>query len=80
MSSTMIAPALSTVSHDLHTDEATTQMTLSIFVLSFAFGPLILAPLAEVYRRKPVWALSGVFYRLEHSLCLCVSALCTKNV
>ncbi|KAF3763330.1 MFS general substrate transporter [Cryphonectria parasitica EP155] len=36
MSSTVIAPALTTMSRDLDTNEATTQMTLSIFVLGYS--------------------------------------------
>lgn len=69
MSSTMIAPALPAISHDLHTNDATTQLTLSIFVLSFAFGPMILAPMTEVFGRKPVWLLSGCFYIIWNTVC-----------
>ena len=61
MSSTMTAPALTTISQNLHTDDATTQLTLSIFVLSFAFGPMLLAPMTEIFGRKPVWILSCCF-------------------
>lgn len=69
MSSTMMAPALPSISIDLNTDDATTQMTLSIFVLSFAFGPMVLAPMTEVFGRKPVWVLSGCFYILWNTVC-----------
>ena len=43
MSGSMIAPALPALSHDLHISEASAQLTLSIFVLAFGFGPLFLA-------------------------------------
>ncbi|KAI0148034.1 MFS general substrate transporter [Hypoxylon sp. NC0597] len=69
MSSTMMAPALPDISRDLHTDDATTQMTLSIFVLSYAFGPMVLAPMTEVFGRKPVWILSCCFYILWNTVC-----------
>jgi MFS family permease len=65
----MMAPALTIIGHDLHTDDATTQMTLSIFVLSFAFGPMVLAPMTEVFGRKPVWLCSGCFYILWNTVC-----------
>lgn len=48
MSSTMLAPALETIARDLDVSQAKANMTLSIFVLAFAFRPLVLAPLAEV--------------------------------
>lgn len=63
-----MAPALPIISQDLHTDDATTQMTLSIFVLRFAFGPMVLAPMTEVFGRKPVWLLSGCFYILWNTV------------
>ncbi|KAI1379252.1 MFS general substrate transporter [Hypoxylon crocopeplum] len=69
MSSTMIAPALPQLSEDLSIDDATAQMTLSIFVLSYAVGPMVLAPMTEVFGRKPVWLLSGCFYILWNTVC-----------
>lgn len=47
MSSTMLATALTTIAHDLDVSQAKANMTLSIFVLAFAFGPMVLAPMAE---------------------------------
>jgi MFS family permease len=65
----MLAPALSSIGRDLSTDDTTTQMTLSIFILSFAFGPMVLAPLSEIFGRKPVWIASGAFYVLWNTVC-----------
>ena len=62
MSGSMIAPALPALSHDLHMSEASAQLSLSIFVLAFAFGPMLLAPFTELYGRRPVWLICGVFY------------------
>lgn len=70
MSSTMMAPALPAISQDLHTDDDTTQMNMSIFVLSFAFGPMVLAPMGEVFGRKPVWVFSGCFYIIWNTVCI----------
>ena len=49
-----MAPALSAIGEDLSIGDAETQLTLSIFVLAFAFGSLILAPLTEVFGGRPV--------------------------
>ncbi|KAK1981460.1 major facilitator superfamily transporter [Colletotrichum cereale] len=62
MSGAMLAPSLHAISQDLGTDEAEAQIFLSIFVLAFAFGPMVLSPLAEVFGRRPVWILSSCFY------------------
>ena len=60
----MIAPVLSDISHDLHMSPANAQLSLSIFILAFAFGPMVLAPFTELYGRRPVWLLSGFFYMI----------------
>ncbi|MCJ1290234.1 hypothetical protein MMC34_001770 [Xylographa carneopallida] len=69
MSGTMMAPALPQIGSDLNIGDATTQMTLSIFVLSFAFGPMVLAPLAEIYGRRRVWLLSSIWYIIWNTVC-----------
>ncbi|KAK4540603.1 hypothetical protein LTR36_009033 [Oleoguttula mirabilis] len=69
MSSTMLAPALEQIAHDLHISQAKSNMTLSIFVLSFAFGPMVLAPLAEVYGRRNVWLCSALWYVCWNTIC-----------
>jgi MFS family permease len=38
------------------------QLTLSIFVLAYAIGPLFLGPLSEIYGRVIVLQLSNLFY------------------
>ena len=69
MSSTMLAPALENVAHDLNISRATANMTLSIFVLAFAFGPMVLAPMAEVFGRRNVWLLCSTWYTLWNMVC-----------
>ncbi|KAL1637855.1 hypothetical protein SLS56_000412 [Neofusicoccum ribis] len=63
VSSSMVAPALTTISHDLGiTKEIESALVLSIFVLAYAVGPLILGPLSEVYGRVLVLQLANAFY------------------
>jgi MFS family permease len=59
----MIAPALTSISAEFGiTNEVEAQLTLSIFVLAYAIGPLFLGPLSEIYGRVIVLQLSNLFY------------------
>lgn len=69
MSSTMLAPALENIAHDLDVSQSKANMTLSIFVLAFAFGPVVLAPLAEVFGRRNVWLLTSTWYAVWNMVC-----------
>jgi hypothetical protein len=63
VSSSMVAPALSQVAKDLGIKSSfETAMVLSIFVLSYAIGPLLFGPLSEVYGRVRVLQLSNLLY------------------
>ncbi|KAH6623318.1 major facilitator superfamily domain-containing protein [Chaetomium tenue] len=62
MSGSMIAPALPALGRDMGMTASEAESALSIFILAFAVGPLLLAPFAEVYGRKPVWIVSGFIY------------------
>lgn len=59
----MVAPALEQIARDFNiTNTVESQIVLSIFVLAFAIGPLVLGPLSEVYGRVVVLQASNVFY------------------
>ncbi|KAJ5118393.1 hypothetical protein N7526_010030 [Penicillium atrosanguineum] len=63
VSSSMVAPALTSIAADLNiTDKVLSQLTLSIFVLAYAVGPLILGPLSEIYGRVIVLQLANLFF------------------
>ncbi|KAF2265303.1 MFS general substrate transporter [Lojkania enalia] len=63
ISSSMIAPALPSISEEFRiTQDVEAQLTLSIFVLAYAIGPLFLGPLSEIYGRVIVLQLSNLFY------------------
>ena len=69
MSGSMMAPALSEVAQDLSLNEPTAQLSLSIYVLSYAIGPMLLAPISELYGRRPIWLFCGCFYILWNTVC-----------
>lgn len=53
LASSMMAPALPEIAEHLHiTDPTIVALTLSIFLLTFAIGPLLFGPLSELYGRK----------------------------
>ncbi|KAF2795314.1 major facilitator superfamily transporter, partial [Melanomma pulvis-pyrius CBS 109.77] len=69
MSGAMLAPALGVIGHDLKISEAEASLALSIYILAFAFGPMVLAPLSEVFGRRLVWIGGSACYVLWNALC-----------
>lgn len=66
LASSMMAPALPQIAEHYHiTSPTIVAMTLSIFLLSFAIGPLFLGPLSEMYGRT--WVSDrDVVYTSDH--------------
>ncbi|TDL22205.1 MFS general substrate transporter [Rickenella mellea] len=71
VASSMIAPSLPQVSRDLHIQPGTVleSMTLSIFVLAYALGPLIWGPLSELFGRLVVIQSSNLFFLVFNTAC-----------
>lgn len=66
----MVAPALSTIAKEFGvTNEVESQLILSVFVLAYAFGPLFLGPLSEIYGRVPVLQLGNLVYLVFNIAC-----------
>lgn len=66
----MIAPALDQIMRDFDiTVQLEAQITLSIFVLAYAVGPMLLGPLSELYGRVYVSQASNVFFLIFNTLC-----------
>lgn len=58
----MYLPALPTMTGELHSDEATLQLTLTAFIIGLAAGQLVVGPLSDaVGRRKPLLAGLAVY-------------------
>lgn len=63
VSSSMIAPALPAIGAQFHiTDQVQLSLTLSIFLLAYAIGPLFMGPLSEMYGRARVLQLANLLY------------------
>jgi MFS family permease len=70
VSSTMVAPALKSIAADFDIkEEFLSQLTLSIFILAYAVGPLFLGPLSETYGRAIVLQLANLFYLVFNIAC-----------
>ncbi|KAF9482341.1 multidrug resistance protein 4 [Pholiota conissans] len=62
LASSMMAPGLPEVAEKYNITSSTiTALTLSVFLISFALGPLVLAPVSEMYGRKWVLHIANVF-------------------
>src|ERR1700761_6635950 len=63
VSSSMVAPALTAIAREFSiTNDVELSLTLSIFVLAYAIGPLFLGPLSEMFGRVIVLQLANLFY------------------
>lgn len=63
VSSSMTAPALDVIGAELHmTSAIQKELSLSIFILAYAVGPLLLGPLSEIYGRVLVLQCANLFY------------------
>jgi multidrug resistance protein len=70
LTSSMMAPGLPEVALRYHIESPTLiALTLSIYLLSFALGPLVLAPLSEIYGRTWVLHISNIFTTLFNLGC-----------
>lgn len=69
-STSMIAPNLPAIASDLQIEHPVVkQMVLSIFLLGFAFGPLIASPLSETYGRVRVVQSWNFLYIVFNTAC-----------
>ncbi|KAH9232879.1 hypothetical protein K456DRAFT_1910538 [Colletotrichum gloeosporioides 23] len=70
VSSTMLAPALDTLADDLNVEsDIETYLLMSIFLLAYAVGPFVLAPLSEMYGRVVVLQSANMFYLIFNTVC-----------
>ncbi|KAH9909069.1 putative MFS transporter [Xylariomycetidae sp. FL2044] len=63
LASTMFAPGAAQLASEFGITSSIVQaLTVSLYVLGFAIGPLVLAPLSECYGRLPIYYLCNTFY------------------
>lgn len=70
VSSTMLAPALDTLADEFNVKSSTeTYLLMSIFLLAYAAGPFVLAPLSEIYGRIVVLQSANMVFLLFNTVC-----------
>lgn len=70
LASSMMAPALPEIAVGYHiTNTTVIGLTLSIFLLAYALGPLVLAPLSEIYGRTWVLHISNLVFLIFTIAC-----------
>lgn len=69
MVSTIMAPALGTIATELDMNATEAAMSLSIFLLATAFGPLVAGPLSEVYGRQAILHGSSIWFLVWNIVC-----------
>ncbi|KAI9729165.1 MAG: hypothetical protein M1834_007072 [Cirrosporium novae-zelandiae] len=61
LASSMFAPGVSSLMSDFHnTNNELASFVVSAYLLGFAFGPLLIAPMSELYGRTPVYIISNI--------------------
>ncbi|KAI6760398.1 hypothetical protein HG530_009258 [Fusarium avenaceum] len=70
VSSTMLAPALPDLATEFNISSAfETYLLMSIFLLAYAIGPFLLAPLSEMFGRVVVLQSANMFYLVFNTVC-----------
>ncbi|OJJ07552.1 hypothetical protein ASPVEDRAFT_178263 [Aspergillus versicolor CBS 583.65] len=63
LASSMFSPAISYMAADFReTNETILSFTVSVFLLGYAFGPCLIAPLSEIYGRRIVFSSANWFF------------------
>lgn len=70
VSSTMLAPALPDLADEFDIEsDFETYLIMSIFLLAYAIGPFLLAPLSEMYGRVVVLQSANMIYLIFNTVC-----------
>lgn len=63
LGSSILAPAVPQILKEFHsTDEELGYFVVSVYILGFAFGPLLLSPLSELYGRAIVFNITNALF------------------
>lgn len=65
LASSMVAPVTGLIQSDFSLQSDTiASFIVSIFILGYAVGPLVISPLSEVYGRRPLYHINNVLFTL----------------
>ena len=61
----MFAPGVPKIMAEFHSSSSTTAtFILSIYILGFAFGPLLVGPMSEIYGRAPLYNIGNLLFTI----------------
>lgn len=69
MVSTIMAPALPVIARELHISNIESVMSMSVYLLATAVGPLLIGPLSEVYGPSPVLHVTNIWFLIWNLVC-----------
>jgi Arabinose efflux permease len=70
MASTIYAPGVPQVLRDFHfNNSALSSFMVSVYIIGFVIGPLVLSPASEIYGRMPITHISNVIFFVASILC-----------
>ncbi|GAB1739909.1 hypothetical protein NU219Hw_g4840t1 [Hortaea werneckii] len=76
LASSMFAPGVPEVLQDFRTGSTTlAEFVVSIYILGFAIGPLLISPMSEMYGRIPVYIVCNVMFEIFTIACAVASSL-----
>ncbi|KAI7536006.1 MFS general substrate transporter [Hortaea werneckii] len=76
LASSMFAPGVPEVLQDFRTGSTTlAEFVVSIYILGFAIGPLLISPMSEMYGRIPVYIVCNVMFEIFTVACAVSSSL-----
>ena len=80
LSTDFYLPALPAIARALHTDSAGVQLTLSVYLLGFGAGQLLVGPLSDRFGRRPVMLWGMVVFVLASVVCALADSITTLVV
>ncbi|KAI7654416.1 MFS general substrate transporter [Hortaea werneckii] len=76
LASSMFAPGVPEVLQDFRTGSTTlAEFVVSIYILGFAIGPLLISPMSEMYGRIPVYIVCNILFEIFTIACAVSSSL-----
>ncbi|KAF2707177.1 polyamine transporter 3 [Pleomassaria siparia CBS 279.74] len=76
LGSSMFAPGIRNIMREFHETSSTiATFCVSVYVLGFAFGPLLIAPLSEIYGRKYLYVVGNILFTV-----FCIATALSKDM
>lgn len=70
LASSIFAPSIDQVMREFHsTNQQVASFIVSVYLLGYCFGPLVVAPLSEMYGRLPLYNICNVLFVVFNIAC-----------